>query len=300
MVRNLYAGGGVQAFQGQNNPLYVQNQNELKSAFAALQNDIASAGAPIGSVFMWVGTTANIPTGYAVCNGAVLNTTAYASLFNVIQYRYGGGGINFLLPDFTGRAPKGITGVPTVPSTLLTNAASNVDAHTHSVNSTFTAGGVNSSFTAGNAASHVHSDTFSAGSVNSSFTAGNANNHTHNVTGNTGDTNLAHFHNYSKPNGSSSTQPTSTQLGNHSHAINFGSQGSNTTISVNSSFTAGNTNSSFTSGGVNTAIGVNSSFTAGNVNSSFTAGNASTINASTLTHTHTQPSTEIIFIIRVI
>ena len=316
MVRNLYAGGGVQAFQGQNNPLYVQNQNELKSAFAALQNDIANAGTPIGAVVMWVGTTANIPSGFAVCNGAPLNTTTYASLFNIIQYRYGGGGINFLLPDFTGRAPKGITGVPTVPSTLLTNAASNVDAHTHSVNSSFTAGtvnssftagGVNSSFTAGNAASHVHSNSFTAGSVNSSFTAGNANNHTHGVSGNTADANVAHSHGYFKPNAGANNNTTS-QNPIHSHGVSLTSAGSNTTIGVNSSFTAGNTNSSFTSGGVNTAIGVNSSFTAGNVNSSFTAGNvnssftagdASTINASTLTHTHTQPSTEIIFIIRV-
>lgn len=296
MVRNLYAGGGVQAFQGQNNPLYVQNQNELKSAFAALQNDISNAGTPIGAVVMWVGTTANIPTGFAVCNGASLSTTTYASLFNIIQYRYGGAGANFSLPDFTGRVPEGITGAPTVPGTVTTNAASAVDAHTHGVNSSFTAGSVNSSFTAGNAASHVHSNSFTAGSVNSSFTAGNANNHTHNVNGNTANE-AAHVHAYFKPNSGANNNTAAGSA--HAHGINFQSQGSNTTISVNSSFTAGNTNSSFTAGGVNTAIGVNSSFTAGNVNSSFTAGDASTINASTPAHTHTLASLEIIFIIRV-
>lgn len=298
MVRNLYAGGGVQAFQGQNNPLYVQNQNELKSAFAALQNDIANAGTPIGAVVMWVGTTANIPSGFAVCNGASLSTTTYGTLFNIIQYRYGGAGANFSLPDFSGRVPEGIVGAPTVPGTVTTNAASAVDAHTHSVNSSFTAGSVNSSFTAGNAASHVHSNSFSAGSVNSSFTAGNANNHTHGVSGNTADANVAHSHGYFKPN-SGANNNTTSQNPIHSHGVSITSSGSNTTIGVNSSFTAGNTNSSFTSGGVNTAIGVNSSFTAGNVNSSFTAGNASTINASTPAHTHTLASLEIIFIIRV-
>ena len=298
MVRNLYAGGGVQAFQGQNNPLYVQNQNELKSAFAALQNDIANAGAPIGSVFMWVGTTANIPTGYAVCNGASLSTTTYASLFNIVQYRYGGAGANFLLPDFTGRVPEGIVGAPTVPGTVTTNAASAVDAHTHSVNSSFTAGSVNSSFTAGNAASHVHADTFSAGSVNSTFSAGNVNNHTHNVSGNTAGQSANHSHGYFKPN-SGANNNTAGNNADHSHGFNVNSAGVNAAYSPNSTFTAGNVNSSFTAGGVNTAIGVNSSFTAGNVNSSFTAGNASTINASTPAHTHTLASLEIIFIIRI-
>jgi len=298
MVNNLYAGGGAQAFQGQNNPLYVQNQNELKSAFAALQRDIASAGAPIGGVIMWVGTTANIPTGYAVANGASLSTSTYASLFNIIGYRYGGSGGSFLLPDFTGRVPEGITGAPTVPGTATTNAASAVDAHTHSVNSSFTAGSVNSSFTAGNAASHIHADTFSAGSVNSTFSAGNVNNHTHNVAGNTGGRSANHSHGYFKPNSGSNVNTTGENA-DHSHGFSVSSSGVNAAYSPNSTFTAGNVNSSFTAGGVNTAIGVNSSFTAGNVNSSFTAGNASTINASTPAHTHTLASLEIIFIIRI-
>ena len=296
MTGSIYSGGGAQAFQGDNNPLYVQNQNQLKSAFARLQADISNAGAPLGGVLMWVGTTANIPTGYAVANGASLSTSTYADLFNIIGYRYGGAGASFSLPDFTSRVPFGITGAPTVPSTVTTNAASAVDAHTHGINSSFTAGGVNSSFTAGNAASHVHANSFTAGSVNSSFTAGNANNHTHGVVGNTGNE-ASHVHAYFKPNSGANNNTAAGSA--HSHGVNITSAGSNSTISVNSSFTAGNVNSSFTAGGVNTAIGVNSSFTAGNVNSSFTAGNAATINASTPAHTHGFGSLQIIFIIRV-
>lgn len=252
----------------------------LNTAFAELEAQIASAsgGAPIGAVLMWSGTTANIPTGFAVANGASLSTTTYATLFGVIQYRYGGSGANFNLPDFTSRVPYGITGVPTVPATLTSNSAGAVDAHTH---------GVNSTFTAGNAASHTHANTFTAGSVNSTFSAGNANNHTHNVVGNTG-TEGSHYHGYYKPNSGANNN---TGAGtSHSHGVNIESAGSNTTISVNSSFTAGNVNSSFTAGGVNTAIGVNSSFT---------AGNASTINTSTPAHTHGIGTLEIIFIIRV-
>jgi len=253
----------------------------LNTAFAELEAEIASAsgGAPVGGVLMWAGTTANIPAGYAVANGASLDTTTYSTLFGVIQYRYGGSGANFNLPDFTSRVPLGITGVPTVPTTVATNSAGAVDAHTH---------GVNSSFTAGNAASHVHSDSFTAGSVNSSFTAGNANNHTHNVTGNTANE-AAHVHAYFKPNSGANSNTAAGSA--HSHGVNITSAGSNSTIGVNCSFSAGNTNSSFTSGGVNTAIGVNSSFT---------AGNASTINASTPAHTHSLSALEIIFIIRVV
>ncbi len=124
----------------------------------------------------------------------------------------------------------------------------------------------------------------------------NANNHTHGVVGNTGNE-ASHVNAYFKPNSGANNNTAAGSA--HSHGVNITSAGSNSTISVNSSFTAGNVNSSFTAGGVNTAIGVNSSFTAGNVNSSFTAGNASTINASTPAHTHGFGSLQIIFIIRV-
>ena len=101
MAIRPYAGGGAQAFQGDNQPLYVQNQNELKKAFNQVQASSISGAAPIGSVIMWAGTSANAPSTYAVCNGASLSTTGtYAALFAVIGYRYGGSGPNFNLPDF--------------------------------------------------------------------------------------------------------------------------------------------------------------------------------------------------------
>jgi len=256
----------------------------LNTAFLQVEAQIAAAGggAPLGAILMWAGTTANIPAGYALCNGAPLPTSGtYEPLFTLIQYRYGGSGATFNLPDFTSRVPEGITGVPTVPATDTTSASSAVDAHVHTVNS---------SLTAGNAASHVHSNSFSAGSVNSSFTAGNANNHTHGVVGNTGNASANHTHVYFKPN-SGANNNTGGDGAAHTHGFNVTSAGSNSTISVNSSFTAGNTNTSFTSGGVNTAIGVNTSLT---------AGNASTINSSTPAHTHTVNITQVIFIIKVV
>ena len=237
----------------------------LNTAFADLQAQITSAGgAPLGAMMMWAGTTANIPAGYAVCNGASLVKNDYLPLWDLIGYRYGGSGANFSLPDFTSRVPEGITGVPTVPTTDTTSASSAVDVHTHTVNSTFSAG---------NAASHVHAN---------SFTAGNAADHLHNHSIGTavGD----HQHTYFKPNsgGNNVTFGNGNAGAAHSHGINGGIGAADRTLTVNSSFT---------SGGVNTAIGVNSSLT---------AGNASTINSSTPAHTHTVNVTQVIFIIKVV
>lgn len=318
MARNIFAGGGVNAFMGDNNPLYVQNMNSLKAAFTDLQNEIASAaagaGSPIGSVIMWTGTTANIPTGYAVANGASVSAATYATLFAIIGYRYGGAGANFNLPNLTSRIPQGTVGVPTVPTTVTTSVSSNVDAHTHTVNSALTGAnsnwalsGANSNIglNTGNVSTHTHSGgVLTAGSVNSSFTVGNAQNHTHNVTGDTANE-AAHTHVYFKPNSGANNN---TGAGSaHKHSISFASQGSNSTIGLNSSFTAGNTNTSITApGAANVALtialtGANSNIglTGANSNIGLTAGNATTINTSTLTHTHNFAITELVFIIRV-
>ena len=339
MSRNIFAGGGVQTFQGSNNPLYVQNMNSLKAAFTDLQDSIDIA-APIGAVLMWTGTTTNIPAGFAVCNGAYLSTATYSTLYAIIGTRYGAlVGSTFRLPDLTNRMPRGTVGVPTVPQTVTTSVSTNVDAHTHTVNS---------SFTAGNAASHTHAGgVLTPGSVNtsitapgganaaigvnSSFTAGNTAAHSHTVFGNTGNANANHAHNansgnatanhdhtYFKPNsGANSTTGSSGALhahaitvdgagAGHSHGILFNSNDANAT-GINSSFTAGNAADHTHSGGVLTAGNTNTSITApGNpnttigVNSSFTAGNASTINGSVSTHQHTAPVTELVFIIKVI
>jgi microcystin-dependent protein len=205
---------------------------------------------PIGGITMF-GSASNIPANYLICNGASLSTSTYANLFNIIGYNYGGSGASFNLPNLTTRIPIGTASTPTTPTTQATSASSAVDVHTHTVNSTLTAGSVNSSFAAGNAADHVHP-----------------------IVGNTGNASDTHQHTYFKPN-TGANSSTGFSGSAHTHGILFNSSGSNTTISVNSSFTAGNTNSSLT------------------------AGNASTINASTLAHTHTLNTVQLVFIIRV-
>ena len=335
MARNIFAGGGVNAFMGDNNPLYVQNMNSLKAAFTDLQNDIAGASNPIGTIIMWGGDPAAIPTevpaGYAVANGASVPTATYAELFAIIGYRYGGAGANFNLPNLTTRIPQGTVGAPVVPTTQLTSVSSVVDAHTHTVNSSLSLGNLNT---------HTHSGgVLTAGSVNttitvpgapnttiavnSNFNAGNADAHSHTLFFNSAGANSTHAHTnsgqsanhthtYFKPNTGANnsgnnqnadhTHTVNANTTDHSHAI-IGNTG-NTAAGVNSNFSAGNAASHSHSGGVLTAGNTNTSITAPgapNANSTIalTAGDASTINASTLTHTHNFAITELVFIIRV-
>lgn len=62
---------------------------------------------PIGAIVPFGGWDA--PTGWLICNGTLLNKTAYPELFNAIGYSFGGeeGGSTFGLPDLRGRVPVG-------------------------------------------------------------------------------------------------------------------------------------------------------------------------------------------------
>jgi microcystin-dependent protein len=306
MSRNIFAGGGVQTFQGSNNPLYVQNMNSLKAAFTDLQDSISIA-APIGAVLMWTGTTTNIPAGFAVCNGAYLDTATYSTLYGIIGTRYGSlVGSTFRLPDLTSRIPRGTVGTPTVPTTVTTSVSSAVDAHTHSVNSSLslgnlnththaggvlTAGSTNTSLSLGNLNTHTHSGGTISGA---NSTIGNTQAHSHVVTGNTGNqsanhahTNSGqsnqHSHSYTKPNSgnnantggynSDHTHTVNANTTNHTHGMLFNSQNANAT-GIN---------------GANSNIGVNAqgapnanstiALTAGNTNTSITAPGAPNANS---------------------
>jgi len=234
---------------------------------------------PIGGIVMWGGEVASIPSNYVLCDGASVLTSLYPLLFAALQYRYGGSGSNFNLPNFTTRIPIGTAGTPSPPSTIATNAATVVDVHTHTVNSSLALGTLNT---------HTHAGgVLTAGSVNSSFTAGNAQNHTHGVAATTGNGSANHTHTYFKPN-TGANNTTDGQGAAHTHSFNTTSAGSNTTIGLNSSFTAGNTNTSITAPGAPNAT----------INTALTAGNASTINASTPAHSHLLNTIEVVFIIR--
>jgi microcystin-dependent protein len=269
-----FRGDDITEFNPATRDLFENRDRELELKLIDIGGVI-----PVGGLTMFGGVKAAIPYNYLLCDGRTLDTTEFANLFNVIGYRYGGSGASFILPNFTTRIPIGIIGAPTLPATQATGKPSAVDVHTHTVNSSLALGTLNT---------HTHSGgVLTAGSVNSSFTAGNAQNHTHGVVGNTGNASDSHQHTYYKPNtGANSSTGFSGSV--HTHAMLFNSSGSNTTIGLNSSFTAGNTNTSITAPGAPNAT----------INTALTAGNASTINTSTAAHTHTIDTTEVLFIIR--
>jgi microcystin-dependent protein len=104
---------------------------------------------PVGAMMPYAGT--DTPSGWAICNGASQSTTdpAYAALFGVIGYGYGGSGANFNLPDLTNRIPRGAGSVARGAATgsdSINLVAANIPAHSHGVN-----------LTAASAGSHVHS-----------------------------------------------------------------------------------------------------------------------------------------------
>jgi microcystin-dependent protein len=59
----------------------------------------------VGVVSYFAGSTP--PTGWIKCNGAGLDTTAYAALYAVIGYTFGGSGATFNIPDLRGLFIRG-------------------------------------------------------------------------------------------------------------------------------------------------------------------------------------------------
>ena len=75
--------------------LYIDNA--ISQAITAL----TPATNPIGTIIMRASST--VPSGYLYCDGTTYNTTAYAGLWSIIFYTYGGSGNNFKVPDYRGQ-----------------------------------------------------------------------------------------------------------------------------------------------------------------------------------------------------
>jgi microcystin-dependent protein len=72
----------------------------------------------IGSVIFLASDTA--PANYFLCDGSPLDVDTYINLFTVIQYRYGGSGNLFYLPDFENRFVVGANQPSDVKSNIAT------------------------------------------------------------------------------------------------------------------------------------------------------------------------------------
>ena len=88
------------------------------------------AGVPVGAMAMWA--AAAPPTNWLICDGSSRDTTAYATLFALLGYTYGGSGPNFNLPNLTNRFPMGAgTLAATGGAATVTLDATMIPAHSH-------------------------------------------------------------------------------------------------------------------------------------------------------------------------
>jgi microcystin-dependent protein len=66
-------------------------------------------GVEIGTVVMWIGLSASIPTKWLPLFGQSIAKATYPDLFAIFGYAYGGSGANFSLPLMNGFFPMGTT-----------------------------------------------------------------------------------------------------------------------------------------------------------------------------------------------
>lgn len=147
-------------------------------------------GGLVGELKMW--PTGTAPTGYLLCNGALVSRTTYAALFAVVGSTYGpgDGSTTFNLPNFKDRMP---IGAGTTYSANNTGGSTDaiVPSHTHTANSGST--DLSGTFYAANRPSSAPTATFTftGASSSSSLSGGGltgdvqqlafAGNHTHTV-----------------------------------------------------------------------------------------------------------------------
>ncbi len=83
----------------------VPGKLEAGTVFQDYQPSGAALLVPTGAIMPFAGESA--PGGWLLCNGQSLSKTTYSTLFEVIDYYYGGAGDNFNVPDLMGRFPLG-------------------------------------------------------------------------------------------------------------------------------------------------------------------------------------------------
>lgn len=178
----------------------------------------------IGTVHMFAGADAKVPTGYMVCDGAAVSRTTYAALFTAIGTTWGAGdgSTTFNLPDLLDRFPRhrntgtgnaagavgnkqatqnashthtgsGTTSYDTVDHTHAFSGSTGYESndHTHSSGTGYLVTGLNPSSTGGG------SFAFNYPAALGGSTAGRNQAHTHAFSGSTGAPAAYHQHNYS-------------------------------------------------------------------------------------------------------
>lgn len=90
---------------------------------------------PVGGIVPYAGSSATIPDGWLLCDGASLSRTTFADLFAVVGTTYGSTASTFRVPNLTGRFPLGDDATTTLGevggAATVTLTSANLPAHTH-------------------------------------------------------------------------------------------------------------------------------------------------------------------------
>lgn len=99
---------------------------ELSSGTAVLcdPNPITTTGSVSfyspGLMSLYAGSSD--PSGWLICNGRSLVVATHQNLFNKIGYRYGGAGVNFNIPDLSGKSVFGLDDMGLSPAGRITDS----------------------------------------------------------------------------------------------------------------------------------------------------------------------------------
>ena len=272
-------------------------------------------GAPAGTVSMWSGTAASVPSGYLLCDGSAINRLTYTDLFNAIGTAHGSGdgSTTFNLPNLRNRFVVG-EGTSYALAATGGSADATLVSHSHTVDShTHASGNLQ-------ADNHSHSDgSLSVDSHSHNDGSLSVDNHSHNFNGNLNAATAANTHSHVMPGddqltfannlanwnnrsaGSYSYDANSSTSGSgqmwltsdnsHSHNVNGNCSGNTDNSTANIS---GNTGS--TSPGISGNTGANSATVSGNTGGTSPATNSQ---GSAATNANLPPYYALCYIIKV-
>lgn len=166
--------------------------------------DAHKTSAPIGSILMWAGSDANVPDGWALCNGSAISRATYSDLYTLTGNAFGAGdgSTTFNLPDMRDRFVVGAgstysrNGKGGAVSNTLSTAQ--LPSHRHSISITSGAadrdhthapsvGGSQFMYGFPSSGGNTVSSSPTAYRIgNTSATSGQSQTHYHTVSGNTG------------------------------------------------------------------------------------------------------------------
>ena len=272
-------------------------------------------GAPAGTVSMWSGTAASVPSGYLLCDGSAVSRVTYTDLFNAIGTAHGAGdgSTTFNLPNLRNRFVVG-EGTSYALAATGGSADATLVSHSHTVDShTHASGNLQ-------ADNHSHSDgSLSVDSHSHNDGSLSVDNHSHNFNGNLNAATAANTHSHVMPGddqltfannlanwnnrsaGSYSYDANSSTSGSgqmwltsdnsHSHNVNGNCSGNTDNSTANIS---GNTGS--TSPGISGNTGANSATVSGNTGGTSPATNSQ---GSAATNANLPPYYALCYIIKV-